>query len=95
MTTQVIFKIDRKLKEKAVKRARKEGISLTDFYKHATECYVVGDLKVGLIQGPEIPNAKTARSWRAALKDIKAGDAVTVSYIVMGSQYVAQKVVKK
>ncbi len=29
------------------------------------------------------------------LKEIKAGDAVTVSYIAMGSQYVAQKIVKK
>jgi hypothetical protein len=29
-----------------------------------------------------------------SLKDIKAGDAVTVSYLVMGSQYVAQKIAK-
>ena len=30
-----------------------------------------------------------------ALKELKAGDTVTVTYIVIGSQYVAQKVVKK
>ena len=30
-----------------------------------------------------------------ALKDIKAKDMVTVSYIAMGSQYVAQKIAKK
>ena len=30
-----------------------------------------------------------------SLKDVKAGDAVTVSYLVMGSQYVAQKIAKK
>jgi len=29
------------------------------------------------------------------LKDIKSGDAVMVSYIAMGGQYVAQKIVKK
>jgi Cu/Ag efflux protein CusF len=29
-----------------------------------------------------------------ALKDIKAGDAVTVTYITMGSQYIAQKIAK-
>lgn len=29
------------------------------------------------------------------LKDVKAGDTVTVSYLVMGSQYVAQKIAKK
>lgn len=30
-----------------------------------------------------------------ALKEIKAGDTVTVSYIAMGGQYVAQKIAKK
>ena len=30
-----------------------------------------------------------------SLKDVKAGDSVTVSYIVLGSQYVAQKIAKK
>lgn len=29
-----------------------------------------------------------------SLKDVKAGDAVTVSYLLMGSQYVAQKIAK-
>lgn len=73
MTTQVIFKIDKKLKEKAVKKARKEGISLTAFYKHATERYVEDDLRVGLVQGPEIPNARTARLLERIDKDVKAG----------------------
>ncbi len=30
-----------------------------------------------------------------SLKDLKAGDTVTVSYLVMGSQYIAQKIAKK
>jgi hypothetical protein len=30
-----------------------------------------------------------------ALKDLKAGDTVTVTYIVMGSQYIAQKIARK
>jgi len=29
-----------------------------------------------------------------SLKDVKAGDAVTVTYLVMGSQYIAQKIAK-
>ncbi len=73
MITSVIFKIDKKLKEKAAKKARKEGISLTDFYKHATEKFVEGNLQVGLIQTPEIPNASTARELRQATHDVKAG----------------------
>ena len=73
MTTQIIFKIDKKLKDRAAKKARREGISLTDFYKLATKSFVAGQLDVGLVQAPEIPNAKTERAWRQALKDIKAG----------------------
>jgi len=29
------------------------------------------------------------------LKDLKTGDTVTVTYLTMGSQYVAQKIAKK
>ena len=73
MNTQIIFKIDRKLKDKAVKKARKEGISLTDFYKLATKSFIGGRLDVGLVQAPEIPNARTARELQQAIRDVKAG----------------------
>ena len=42
MTTQVIFKMDKKLKEAAQAKAKKEGISLADLYKSATKSYVDG-----------------------------------------------------
>jgi len=52
MTTQVMFKIEESLKKAAQKRAREEGISLTDFYKSATRSFVAGKINVGLtIQG--------------------------------------------
>ena len=41
-----------------------------------------------------VVDGRTQYAGIKALKDIKAGDAVTVSYIVMGSQYVAQKIAK-
>jgi hypothetical protein len=42
-----------------------------------------------------IVDGRTQYAGVKALKDIKAGDAVTVTYITMGSQYVAQKIAKK
>lgn len=42
-----------------------------------------------------VVDGRTHYAGIKTLKDIKAGDAVTVTYIVMGSQYIAQKVAKK
>lgn len=39
-------------------------------------------------------DGRTQYAGVKALREIKAGDSVTVTYIVMGSQYVAQKVAK-
>ena len=41
-----------------------------------------------------VVNAKTqfAGPGLASLKDVKKGDSVTVTYVVTGSQYVAQKI---
>ena len=48
MTTQIMFKIEDKLKKAAQRRAKKEGITLSDFYKSATKSFVMGRLNVGL-----------------------------------------------
>ena len=42
-----------------------------------------------------VVDGRTQYAGVKALKEIKAGDAVTVTYVTMGSQYVAQKVAKK
>lgn len=42
-----------------------------------------------------VVDGRTQYAGVKALKEIKAGDAVTVTYIVMGSQYIAQKIAKK
>lgn len=42
-----------------------------------------------------VVDGRTQYAGIKALKDIRAGDAVTVTYIVMGSQYIAQKIAKK
>ena len=46
MTTQVIFKIDKKLKERAMKRAENEGLPFASVLKLATKAYVEGDLTI-------------------------------------------------
>lgn len=72
MTTQVIFKIDKKLKDKAMAKAQHEGISFASVLKLATKAFAEGDLTLGLI-GSEKFNAKTAREVKNALKDISRG----------------------
>ncbi|MGH7259154.1 MAG: hypothetical protein ACREI9_00545 [Nitrospiraceae bacterium] len=42
-----------------------------------------------------VVDGRTQYAGVKGLKEIKAGDAVTVTYITMGSQYIAQKVAKK
>ena len=42
-----------------------------------------------------VVDGRTLFTGVKALKELKAGETVTVTYIIMGSQYVAQKVVKK
>lgn len=72
MTTQVIFKIDKKLKDQAMKKAQNEGIALASVLKLATKAFVSGDLNVALVEKEEF-NAKTRRGIEAAIKDIEAG----------------------
>ena len=72
MTTQVIFKIDKKLKAQAMKKAQKEGLPFGVVLKLATKAFVDGNLNVGLVKEERF-NAKTAREIDQAIKDIKAG----------------------
>lgn len=72
MVSQVIFKIDKKLKQEALKKAQKEGMAFSTVLKLATKAYVEGELGISLTP-PEKFNAATRRELRQALKDIKAG----------------------
>ncbi len=72
MTTQVIFRIDRKLKDQAMKKAQGEGIAFASVLKLATKAFVAGDLDVALVEKEEF-NVKTRREVEAAIRDIEAG----------------------
>lgn len=53
MTTQIMFKIDNKLKKAAQIKAKKEGITLSDLYKYVTREFINNNMRVGLIIGKE------------------------------------------
>ena len=72
MTTQVVFNIDPKIKAKAMKRAKREGVPFASVLKFATKAFAEGRLSVDIAE-PESFNAKTAREIRAALRDIEKG----------------------
>ena len=70
MTSQVVFKIDSKLKERAIKKALTEGMPFAAVLTLATQAYVRGDLDVRLVTRPKL-NAKTRRDLLKISKDIR------------------------
>ena len=79
MTTQVIFKIDKKLKEQAMKKAKSKGLAFSYFLKLATQAFVEDEYNVALIKKEEF-NAKTRRQILSAIKDIKSGKNLSPSF---------------
>ncbi|OJI06562.1 hypothetical protein BK004_02885 [bacterium CG10_46_32] len=70
--SQIVFNIDAKLKEKAMRRARKAGVPFSSVLKFATAAYAEGRLDVGMAE-PERFNAKTRKEIEEALEDSKCG----------------------
>lgn len=76
MTSQVIFKMDKKLKDQAMKKAKSEGISFSTILRIATKDYVNNLLDIR-VERIENFNAKTQREIKQALKEIKAGKGLS------------------
>lgn len=72
MNTQVIFKIDKKLKKQAMNRAEDEGIAFASVLKLATKAFAEGYLTLGLV-GSEKFNAVAGKEIKGALEDISVG----------------------
>ncbi len=79
MTTQVIFKIDKALKDKAMAKAQREGIAFASVLKLATKAFVKGDLNLGLV-GSDQFNAVSNKEMKQALKDIAKGRNLSSSF---------------
>jgi len=69
MTTQVIFTMDRNLKDKAMRKARSFGLPFSSVLNLATRAFVDGKINIGVVDNQSF-NDKTAREIRSALSDI-------------------------
>ena len=72
MTTQVIFTIDKKLKNEAMRKARSFGLPFSSVLNLATRAFVDGNINVEMVEAKPF-NAKTRRKLTRILKDIDAG----------------------
>ena len=73
MTTQVIFRIDKKIKAQAHKKAKGSGLTFSDILQMATYAYVKNDFEPVLMRKEERLNLKTRRELMKISSDIKKG----------------------
>ena len=66
MTTKVIFNIDKKLKESAMKKAKRDGLTLSAVLNIATRKYVDDQFKIALFE----------HEMEEALRDVREGRTV-------------------
>lgn len=67
MTTQVLFRIDKKLKDRAMEKARHEGVALSSVLKLATKAFVDGALDIQLTGTTKLKPAAEKRFARSLL----------------------------
>lgn len=79
MTTQVIFKIDKDLKDKAMQKAQKDGITFSAVLKMATRAYVLGDLEIKITPN-ELIKASAKKELEKSLQDIKSKKNLSQAY---------------
>ena len=72
MTTQIVFTVDPKIKARAMKRAKREGVPFASVLKIATKAFAEGRFSVDIARTERF-NAKTTRILRAALLDVDRG----------------------
>jgi hypothetical protein len=67
----IIFKIDKKIKKKAQRRAKVGGFSLSDYYRHATRSLAEGATTIEMVSTSL--NTKTKRELIKISSDIQIG----------------------
>lgn len=72
MTTQVIFKMDKDLKDRAMKKAKERGVAFSTILKLATEAFVADELDIR-VEKIENFNVKTQKLIKQAIEDAKTG----------------------
>ena len=72
MTTQVVFRIDKKVKARAMKRAKREGIPFAAVMKIAAQEYARERYHIGMLQTERL-NEKTRGELKEIMEDIRKG----------------------
>jgi hypothetical protein len=75
----VIFKMDRKLKQAAQKKAKIKGFTLTDLYKSTTWSFVKDEIDFGLVVRPQLKD-KVVRELLKISRDIKEGKNLSPAF---------------
>ncbi len=79
MTSQVIFKIDKKIKEMAQKKAKARGLTFSDVLKMATYQYVEGGFEPTLVAQEKL-KPSVRRSLIKQIQDIKKGKNISSTF---------------
>jgi len=71
MVTQVVFKTDKSLKDKAMKKAQLEGVTLKAVLYNSLKLYVDGKLSFGLqISEPEVEILEVSPSVQKKMDEV-------------------------
>lgn len=83
MNTQIIFKVDKKLKDSAMRKAESEGVTISDVLKLSMKAFVDDEFKIGLIYEEKLKknlekelekideDIKSSKNLSASFKDAK------------------------
>ena len=79
-TTKVIFNVDKKVKERAMLRAKSNGFTVSDYLSFAMRDLAEGKKSVGLVERKfeeEIPTVEDLKAIKRARLEFKNGDYIT------------------
>ncbi len=75
----MIFNVDSKIKERAMRKAQQDGVSFSTILKLATKAYAEGKLRLSISDVPSF-NEATRKEIKQALDDIKKGKNLSPAF---------------
>ena len=79
----MIFNVDSKIKDRAMKQARKDGVPFSTILKLATKAYAEGKLRLSISDVPSF-NETSSKEIKQALEDIKKEKNLSPSFTNAG-----------
>ena len=79
MTNKMIFNVDSKIKERAMRKAQQDGVSFSTVLKLATKAYAEGKLRLTISDTSSF-NEATRKEIEQALDDIKKGKNLSPAF---------------